>query len=893
MATSMRHHVRRRGKGISKKATKMKRDSRQEYNLISDNNWKPYEMDFSAFADDEMGGFVGMEVLTDYDPRMLLKKTTITRTSGTKESSREMQTSKAEKKMKQGSIKSKTGNVGGSRAMKRASQTAVDAQQGSRGDRLPHSPAARQQTTEVGEGGKDEVTPSKTPHDVRGMRDGRNKKRRSGVDHLRELRRKRRRERSGERDAANAEPTPTDAVEDGTVDGRRDVAMSEWGALAVPTPVHQALQTMGFAGPTPIQAACINPAIKEGRDVVGAAETGSGKTLAFGIPLIYHILKHRAGLPSNENELGSLEEKGERMAESIDALEPSVDDESSVRTERPSDAGGDVSKDTDDGDDDDDDEGEEEEEEEEEEEDGEEDESHMLGTGCVNVIDNIDDDAWKKAGLPLAGPQPSGSSQGGKLFGLVLTPTRELAVQVKNHLVAAAMKTDIKVAVVVGGMSAEKQKRVLRKRPDIIVATPGRLWELYKMGEPHLSTLPDIRCLVIDEADRMVEKGHYAELSEILDLLNSSEQTQRQSFVFSATLSLIHLGPLRRSIKTPYKTDKKEKLESVMAKVGIKETALVVDLTKKEGTASTLLESKIVCEVEEKDVYLFYFLRQYPGRTLVFTNSIDCIRRLASILSLLQCRPLPLHSSMHQKQRLKNLERFTANPRGLLLATDVAARGLDIPDIEHVIHYQVPRTSESYVHRSGRTARQAKVGLSVTFVSPSELNFYRRLCKTLNREEIPSFPVEHRYYQAVRERVDLARDIDKLEHLISKKKHQNDWFVRAAKELDVDVDADMNLHDLGDSSEQKQFNKKMRMMKGHLNSLLKKKIFPSGASQLYLTSNGKLLSPFTQATIGAHEAASKLKARISTDKQDDSKQKEKKRKKFKRMGRYKNKAPQS
>ncbi|XP_072169926.1 ATP-dependent RNA helicase DDX24-like [Diadema setosum] len=888
MATSMRHHVRRRRKGISKKATKIKRDSRQEYNLISDNNWKPYEMDFSAFADDEMGGFVGMEVLTDYDPRML-KKTTTTLTSGTKRSSnvREMQISKTEK-MKQGSIKSKAGNVGGGKAMKRASQTAVDAQQGSRGDQPPQSPAAREQTTEVGEGGEDEATPSKTPQDVRGVRDGRNRKRRSGVEHLRELRRKRRRERSGERDGTNAELTQTDAVEDGTIDDRRDVAMSEWGALTVPTPVHQALQTMGFVGPTPIQAACINPAIEEGRDVVGAAETGSGKTLAFGIPLIYHILKHRAESSGNENELGSQEEKGERMGENKDTSQTSVDDESGVRTGRPSDSGRDVSKDSDDGGDDDDDD-----DEEEEEEDEEEDESHPLGTGCVNVIDNIDDDAWKRAGLPLAEPQPSGSGQGGKLFGLVLTPTRELAVQVKNHLVAAAMKTDIKVAVVVGGMSAEKQKRVLRKRPDIIVATPGRLWELYKLGELHLSTLPDIRCLVIDEADRMVEKGHYAELSEILDLLNSSEQTQRQSFVFSATLSLIHLGPLRRSIKTPYKTDKKEKLESVMAKVGIKENALVVDLTKKEGTASTLLESKIVCEVEEKDVYLFYFLRQYPGRTLVFTNSIDCIRRLASILSLLQCRPLPLHSSMHQKQRLKNLERFTANPRGLLLATDVAARGLDIPDIEHVIHYQVPRTSESYVHRSGRTARQAKVGLSVTFVSPSELNFYRRLCKTLNREEIPSFPVEHRYYQAVRERVDLARDIDKLEHLISKKKHQNDWFLRAAKELDVDVDADMNLHDLGDSSEQKQFNKKMRMMKGHLNSLLKKKIFPSGASQLYLTSNGKLLSPFTQATIGAHEAASKLKARISTDKQDDSRQKEKKRKKFKRMGRYKNKAPQS
>ncbi|XP_030838950.1 ATP-dependent RNA helicase DDX24 [Strongylocentrotus purpuratus] len=744
------------------------------------------------------------------------------------------------------------------------------------------------------------------------------RKRKSGKQKLREMRAKRKRRKSEqEREEAEAEKTdPKDSLDEYGEDtaGEKissEVSMSTWDTLSIPTVVHESLQTMGFASPTPIQAGCIPAAINEGKDIVGAAETGSGKTLAFGIPLIYRILQHEAALASGSTSVatadptedesgqdgleGEAKDEGSEQddEEGMEDDERDGDDPSMMMTGMEANEGDDDLSDDDvDVDDDIDDSDDDVEDDDSDDDDGEQVDMQKLKTQmkCVDVVDNIADEDWLKAGLPLTSTPAGGLDQEKKLFGLVLTPTRELAVQVKNHLVAAAKKTNIKVAVVVGGMSAEKQKRVLKKRPDIIVGTPGRLWELYQLGEPHLASLPDVKCLIIDEADRMVEKGHYAELSEILDILNTSEQrSSRQTFVFSATLSLIHLGPLRKSLKKAYKQDKKDKLDSVMAKIGIKEDAEVVDLTKREGTASSLLESKIVCAVEEKDIYLFYFLRQYPGRTLVFTNSIDCIRRLASILTLLDCKPLPLHSSMHQKQRLKNLERFTGNPKGLLLATDVAARGLDIPDIEHVIHYQVPRTSESYVHRSGRTARQAKVGLSVTLVSPNEMNFYRRLCKTLNREEIPSFPVEHSYYQAVNERVELARDIDKLEHVSNKKKHQNDWFVRAAKELDVDVDEHLNLHNMGDSSEQKQFNKKLRIMRGTLKALLKRRIFAAGYSQRYLTANGKFQSPFSQATVGSHEAFSKMKARMKKDKADDSKEKDKKRKKFKRMGRYQTK----
>jgi ATP-dependent RNA helicase DDX24/MAK5 len=140
------------------------------------------------------------------------------------------------------------------------------------------------------------------------------------------------------------------------------------------------------------------------------------------------------------------------------------------------------------------------------------------------------------------------------------------------------------------------------------------------------------------------------------------------------------------------------------------------------GTAGTLTEARILCTLEEKDLYLYYFIQQHPGRTLIFCNSISCVRRLAQLLTLLRCHPLPLHANMMQRQRLKNLDRFRDSPCGLLLATDVAARGLDIPGVQHVIHYQVPRTSEvSYRLRSGTTMQIAVIcGTITSFLEPQK-----------------------------------------------------------------------------------------------------------------------------------------------------------------------------
>ncbi|XP_010129448.1 PREDICTED: ATP-dependent RNA helicase DDX24, partial [Buceros rhinoceros silvestris] len=414
----------------------------------------------------------------------------------------------------------------------------------------------------------------------------------------------------------------------------------------------------------------------------------------------------------------------------------------------------------------------------------------------------------------------------------------------------------IKTAILVGGMAAQKQERVLNRKPEIVIATPGRLWELVKERHPHLSNLRQLRCLVIDEADRMVEKGHFLELSQLLEILNDSQYNpQRQTFVFSATLTLVHQTPTRvLQKKNAKKMDKKTKLELLMEKVGIKGKPKVIDLTRKEATAETLTETRIHCNTNEKDYYLYYFLLQYPGRTMVFANSIDCVKRLSSLLTVLNCDPLPLHANMHQKQRLKNLERFAERESCVLLTTDVAARGLDIPNVQHVIHYQVPRTSELYVHRSGRTARAANEGLSLLLIGPDDLINFRKIYKTLEKsEELPFFPVENKCMTSVKERVNLAQQIEKAEFFNSRAKHHNSWLQQAAEALEIDLDDDMLMGKKTSEQEESQKQKMLKGMKKQLKHLLSQPLFKVLMKTKYPTQSGKLLLP--QTSVGVSESA--------------------------------------
>ncbi|XP_016067987.1 PREDICTED: ATP-dependent RNA helicase DDX24 isoform X2 [Miniopterus natalensis] len=635
-------------------------------------------------------------------------------------------------------------------------------------------------------------------------------------------------------------------------DQKADV--SAWKDLFVPKPVLRALSFLGFSAPTPIQALTLAPAIRDKLDILGAAETGSGKTLAFAIPMIHSVLQWQGkkptpalsntAAPPGETETGAESGSPSKAGTESGPLSDEVGIEGeALPSEARTTAGAPLSKagaktgaaisdqalsfcDDDAG----------------------EGPSCLVGEKPVPKQDEgkeeeLDEEQTAKLKQELGGETiPCKSHPKRPLLGLVLTPTRELAVQVKQHIDAVVKFTGIRTAILVGGMSAQKQQRMLNRQPEIVVATPGRLWELVKEKHPHLSNLRQLRCLVIDEADRMVEKGHFAELSQLLEMLSDSQYNpKRQTLVFSATLTLVHQAPARiLHKKHTKKIDKTAKLDLLMQKIGMRGKPKVIDLTRNEATVETLTETKIHCENDEKDLYLYYFLMQYPGRTLVFANSISCIKRLSGLLKVLDIMPLTLHACMHQKQRLRNLEQFARLEDCVLLATDVAARGLDIPKVQHVIHYQVPRTSEIYVHRSGRTARATNEGLSLMLIGPEDVINFKKIYKTLKKDEdIPLFPVETKYMDTVKERIQLARQIEKAEYRNFQACLHNSWIEQAAAALEIELDEEMYKGGRADQQEERRRQKQMKVLKKELRHLLSQPLFKGDLKTKYPTQSGK------------------------------------------------------
>ena len=602
-----------------------------------------------------------------------------------------------------------------------------------------------------------------------------------------------------------------------------DISLPQWESYGIATCVLKALQEKGFVNPTEIQREVIPSAIEDHRDIVAAAETGSGKTLAFGIPIITGIVEARQCTSADI-------EGAELDSENVDDLDKNRNLKESGSNEV-SDA--------------------------ESFEDMSEDETQS--TGCVKVVNNVIFDfetdivEQEQSSKPVSDIQVKRK----KLQALVLTPTRELAIQVRDHLVAASKYAGIQVAVVVGGMAPQKQSRMLRRCPEIVVATPGRLWDLIEEGDPHLQGVRNLRYLAIDETDRMLEKGHFEELHKLLEMINSNKAhncKKRQNFVLSATLSMVHDLPSHLKNKKNKKAlTSQAKLSDIMGMIGVRADPKIVDITRKTATAQTLIESQIRCSLSEKDQYLYYFFVQHPGRTLVFCNSIDCVRRLVNIFQLLECEPLGLHAQMQQRQRLKNLDRFVSNPTAVLIATDVAARGLDIKDVQHVVHYQVPRTAEGYVHRSGRTARAQKEGLSVIMIEPGENIMYKKTCHTLKRkEELPEFPIDNSIFPSVKKRVQVARELDKLLLTTKKEDINKSWLKKTAEEADIDYseDSDEDCTQMKDEAsfrlKEKEANKRKSSIDAkryELKQLLCLPVTQYGFSGKYPTMTGQLQLP--------------------------------------------------
>ncbi|GAB7349335.1 hypothetical protein MBLNU459_g8470t1 [Dothideomycetes sp. NU459] len=485
------------------------------------------------------------------------------------------------------------------------------------------------------------------------------------------------------------------------------------------------------------------PEILAGHDVIGKASTGSGKTLAFGIPILERFLELRSSKESSKK---------------------STEEEESTRT---------------------------------------------------------------------------------PALALILAPTRELAHQITAHLTDLSSRLSVRgpsIATLTGGLSLLKQQRLL-KTADIVIGTPGRLWEVISEGHGILKWLKQIQFLVVDEADRLLSQGHFKEVEEIINVLERKDEVgkddtgveddgedapsvigedrHRQTLVFSATF---HKG-LQQKLSGKGKPGaglmtEKESMEYLIKKLNFREEKpKYIDVNPISQMAAGLKEGLVECVGLEKDLYLYSLLLMHPNlRTLVFCNSISAVRRLTPFLQNLQLPVLPLHSQMIQKARLRSIERFSANQKpgqpktngktgSILIATDVAARGLDIPNVQLVIHYHLPRAADTYVHRSGRTARAGETGSSILICAPEEVLGVRRLVAKVHANSaasksdlkgegakngffIRTLDIDRRVVARLKPRATLAKQIADTNIAKEKKHSESDFMREAAEDLGVDYDSE-------------------------------------------------------------------------------------------------------
>jgi len=288
----------------------------------------------------------------------------------------------------------------------------------------------------------------------------------------------------------------------------------------------------------------------------------------------------------------------------------------------------------------------------------------------------------------LTRPKPVNRGQT-SILALIVAPTRELAVQIHRDAEVLGRHTGFRHAVVFGGVDYDKQRRQLEEGIDVLIGTPGRLIDYYKQ---HVFDMRHVQVLVLDEADRMFDLGFIADIRYLLRRLPHPEK--RQSMLFSATLS-------HRVLELAYEHMNNPEL------VRIEPDKMTVDLVR---------QLMYYPAMEEKLPLLIGLLRQYEARrTMIFVNTKRVAERLESTLRANGFHAQALSGDVPQNKRLKFLRDFHNGDLAVLIATDVASRGLHIPDASHVFNFDLPQDAADYVHRIGRTARAGTDGDAISF----------------------------------------------------------------------------------------------------------------------------------------------------------------------------------
>jgi len=290
---------------------------------------------------------------------------------------------------------------------------------------------------------------------------------------------------------------------------------------------------------------------------------------------------------------------------------------------------------------------------------------------------------------------------------LILAPTRELCVQIEDDIQGFTYHTELTSIAVYGGVGMDAQERALRAGADIVVATPGRLMDHQRSGAVNFTR---VETFVLDEADRMMDMGFWPDVCRIANTLPPKEK--RQTLLFSATMPDEVMKLLDEVVRDPK----------------------YVQVGSAGRPAQSITHTTENVPSAQKTEWLAKFLRRTQGPVLVFSRTKSGAERLARKLSRMGIRAVALHADRTQQQRSAAVEGFRGGQYHVLVATDVAARGLDIDGITHVVNFEVPSSREMYVHRVGRTGRAAMTGTALTLVAPEEARALEALQRSFGPE---------------------------------------------------------------------------------------------------------------------------------------------------------------
>eukprot|EP00928_Gymnodinium_smaydae_P055612 TRINITY_DN39113_c0_g1_i1.p1 TRINITY_DN39113_c0_g1~~TRINITY_DN39113_c0_g1_i1.p1 ORF type:complete len:491 (-),score=146.00 TRINITY_DN39113_c0_g1_i1:63-1535(-) len=323
-----------------------------------------------------------------------------------------------------------------------------------------------------------------------------------------------------------------------------------------------------------------------------------------------------------------------------------------------------------------------------------------------------------------------------RFYAVCLAPTRELCVQIGEQFEAIGSTIKLQTAVIVGGLDMVTQAMALAKRPHVVVATPGRLVDhLENTKGFHLKT---VKYLVMDEADRLLSMDFDEALDKILQVV----PRERNTFLFSATM-----------------TSKVSKLQRASLRKPVK-----VEVSTKHDTAKGLVQNYVFVPFKFKQTYFTAILAHFQHYSaMVFVDTCLNAQKLAVLLRHMGLSSIALHGQMSQAQRLGALTSFKAKEKRVLVATDVASRGLDVPSVDLVVNYDIPRNSKDYIHRVGRTARAGRAGRAVTIVTQYDIELFQRIEHFLERKLDPFTELKDTLVKAGHERVLEAMRSTELE----------------------------------------------------------------------------------------------------------------------------------